>query len=240
MAQPLTIEDFKLSSAICEARYENAYLIYDRTGVVAQAIGRTFTNLNVASAAPQQTAFVADEGAFVVELTQARFTVESPPSKLEVLGRHSKTFFDIVAENLEIKVFTRIGLRTLWRKSYETEQDAKAALAAVDLINLKAGPRFGIDGNITEVVTRWEDKQVGTTLHLRAESSQLEMVLPAHFREDQKSPRIQKKNLALLLDIDYYTVAPVERGQWQPAEWLPDKVRLIRKEADKILQGDRK
>jgi hypothetical protein len=239
MSPVLTIDEFKLLRSVCEIRYANAFLIYDRTGQILRELSDSFTNLNVASPGPNQTLFVSDEGNFGLEVTKSHFIADTPNPKLEHFALHCNTYFDAITKLLEVKVFTRIGLRTVWRKEFKTEEEAQEALSSIDLLNLKPGPRFAVTGSPTEVIVRWQDKEFGILMRLQAGVVELDAELPFDLKEPSES-KIHKKIISLALDVDYYTIAPVERAQWTPAEWIPQKARLIRKELDKILQGDRK
>ena len=90
-----------------------------------------------------------------------------------------------------------------------------------------------------EIAIRWQDSQIGTTLRMHAESTQVKVELPPELQFKSDST-LQKNTIGLLMDIDTYTVAPVERAQWNAAEWVTEKVRLVRRDADRILQGDAK
>ncbi len=239
MSPPPNIDDFRLLRCVCEIRYANAYLIYDRTGEILHSLRDSFTNLNVASPGPNQTLFVADEGSFGLEIAKSHFIADTPNPKLEVFGAQCATYFDVVVDHLEIKVFTRIGLRTVWRKDFNAEEEATAALKSLELLNLKAGPRFGVTDGPTEAFVRWQDKEFGVAMRLLAGTHEVDLQLPLELTEAAES-KIHKKIINFTLDVDYYTVAPVDRDQWAPVEWMPQKIRLVRKELDKILQGDRK
>ncbi len=235
MPIPLTVEDFKLLNITCELRYKNAYLIYDRTGQVIQELRDSFTDISTPAAAPHQTMFSAEEGAFHLEISACRFTSSRPDTSAELFAKHCKTFFDSVTKNLKIDVFTRVGLRFILRKEFKTEDESKAALASMMLVNLKPTQRFNSSDSPTEILFRWEDTQIGALVRLKAETSEIKMAVPPELQETV--PKIDKKVIGLTLDTDYYTVAPVEREQWNAQEWLPQKLRIIRKELNGILQG---
>jgi uncharacterized protein (TIGR04255 family) len=233
----LTVDDFKPSSLTCELRYQNAYLIYDRTGQVLQSLRGTFADVIVSAASPPQTAFVAKEGWFTLEVGACRFTSAHFERNSEAFARYCKAFFDVVADQLEISVFTRIGLRYIARREFGTLDESRATLASMGLVGLKPAKRFNSSESPTEVVFRWEDAQVGAILRLRAETVEIKFAAPADLQDHV--PPVDKQIPGLTLDIDYYTVAPVERVQWNALEWLQTKLRIIRKEADGVLRSGR-
>jgi len=236
MPARLTIDDFKPFSVTCELRYKNAYLIFDCTGQVLEDLRDSFTDINVSNAGPQQTAFVSEEGSFTLQLGACRFTsVRYEDKNAEKFAKQCAAFFDVVANHLQINVFTRIGLRYMARKEFKSLDESKAALASMGLANLKPTKRFNSSDSPTEVLFRWEDAQIGAFLRLRAETVEIKFSAETELLEHV--PKIDKKFHQLTLDIDYYTSAPVERDQWNSVEWLQQKLRIIRKEADVIVQN---
>jgi hypothetical protein len=233
MPIPLSITDFKTTYAVCELRYENAYLIFDRTGQVCREAQASYTHCNVTSAAPNMTIFQADEGAFVLELSQCRFSTNRPDASLEKFAAHCKMFFDSVTIHLDVRVFTRVGFRILFRKDFKDLDEAKASLDSLKLVNLLPEERFGAAPEPHEIFLRWEGAQVGATLRLKAESGKIDVVLPPELEADK--PDIHKSFNGLVLDVDYYTVAPVERSQFDAAAWILRSVRTVRKNLDTIF-----
>lgn len=229
----MSIGDFKLTRAVCEIRYESAYLIFDQTGHVIHSLRSSFKNLEVINPNPMQSTFRAEEGAFGLEVTQSRFTADMPDPTLEKFAGHCKRYFDTVAESLEVRVFLRIGLRVFFRRDFKDLVSSKDALNSLGLANFEPVARFGVEEPPQEILFRWENAEIGAVLRLKAESGAIDIVLPPEL-ESSKS-QLHKDINCVTLDIDYYTVAPAERAQWDPAAWIPQSMRRIKKEADKIL-----
>ena len=235
MPNSLSFDDFKLVSLTCELRHKSTYFIFDRTGRVIEDLRQDLTNITAVAASPPQTTFIADEGTFVFEVGACRFTTIRKETTPEKFAKHCNSFFHAVTKRFEINHFTRIGLRYIGRKEYGTIEEAKSVLAAMALVGLKPTKRFNSSESPTEALFRWEDSQIGATVRLRAETNEIKFTPSAEQRD--YLPILDKKVHSLLLDIDYYTVAAVERDQWNALEWLPQKLRIIRKEADGIIQN---
>jgi hypothetical protein len=229
----LSVDDFRMFSAVCELRYEDAFLLFDRSGRICNDAKERFTDCEIVSAVPNQTILRAKEGNFTVDLKACRFTTTSPDSTLERFAANCKGFFDSVTNNLDLKVFTRIGLRVVLRKEYGDLAEAKAALSSLKLLNIPQAERFGAASEPREMTFRWEGTQIGTMLRLAAETGKIDVVLPPEL-EMEKS-EFHKSIMGLVLDVDYYTVAPVERSQWDAIAWIPRSVRTVKKESDAVL-----
>jgi hypothetical protein len=235
MASSLSFADFQLSRAVCETRYENAYMIYDRTGELIQRCSTLFTDVKVIVAQPDKSAFQADEGSFALELGASRFISEKAASGLEAFSVSCKQYFDLVTDLLQVKVFTRIGLRVIVRKKTKDKDEAKELLKSLKLPTLRSQMRFGASEDPEEVIFRWEGSEIGALVRLRAETTTVDVVLPPELEISES--KIHQSVTGLTLDVDYYTVAPVERSQWDAGAWIPQALRYIKKETNDILQG---
>jgi hypothetical protein len=229
----VSIDDFKLISAVCELRYEEASLLFDRTGQICHEAKSHFTDCEVVSAIPNQTILKTKEGNLVVELKQCRVASTRPDTSLEAFAANCKRFFDSVSNNLMVKAFTRVGLRVVFRKVYPDLEQAKAALNLLKLLNVPEEERFGAASTPREMIFRWEGTQVGAMLRLVAEAGKIDVVFPPEL-EMEKS-EIHKSITGLLLDVDYYTIAPVERSQWDAAAWIPRSLRTIKKQSNAVI-----
>jgi hypothetical protein len=235
MPVPLSISDFKMTLAVCETRYEDAYLLYDHTGQICHELRTHLPGVKVVAPAPSQTTGTFELGFFGLEIGASRLTTNKPDGKLEQFAAACKNFFDSVTRNLDVKVFTRIGLRTMFRKDFKELDEAKAAFTSLRLISLKPAQRFGAATEPHELYLRWEGKDTGVTWRLKAESGKIDVILPPELESEK--PELHKAFNGLVLDVDYYTVAPVDRSQWEPTEWIPNAVRTIRRDTDAILEG---
>ena len=233
MIPPLSFSDFKPALAVCEIRYDNAYLIYDRTGLICDDLKRSFTDFAVINASPNQTVLRSEEGSFGLELNLCRFTTQKPDIQLAAFAAHSERFFDSVLYNLDVKVFTRVGLRLRLRKEFKDLAGAQAALLSLRLVNAPPGERFGASAEPREIMVRWEGEQIGTSLRLSVSDATVDVFLPPEL--EAKQPEIHKSFFMLELDLDYYTVAPVERSQWEASAWIGNSLKKIKKDTDSIL-----
>ena len=229
----LTLSDFEFRQATCEIRYAEAPLIFDRTGEIFHHLGKRFTNLRNELGTPIQTQMTADEGVFNIQMTAARLTASKLDASLEKFASHCKLFFDFLADRLDIAVFTRIGLRLIYIKPYGSSDEPKAALNALKSLGIKVEPRFGVGSEITEWVARWESKELGATLRLKAENGTLDAQFNPDLGLGQTS--VHKEYHHLIADVDYYTLAIVERSQWDPVNWITRTGRNVRKEIDRVL-----
>ena len=121
----------------------------------------------------------------------------------------------------------------MFRKDFQGLDEARSAFTALKLTTLKPIKRFGAAEEPNEIVLRWESEDLGAMWRARADTIKIDAVLPAEL--EMESSELHKTFNALVVDVDYYTVAPVERSQWDPKEWIRHSIRTIRRDTDAVL-----
>ena len=231
---PVLLDDCRLRRVVCELRYENAYLIFDRTGQIIEEVREKFTKVELQEASPAITRVQTAEGYLVLELGQARIVKDFPPLDLALFANACKSFLLMGAERLNIPAFTRVGLRQIFSKKVPEMKDAEKFITEYGLLNVPEAIRFGASDKLNEFVVRWQGSETGATLRLKAEFSRLEVSLPGETEDEDL--KLEREANTLVIDVDYYTVARVNRDQWDPTAWIPQSGRIVRKEVDRFLQ----
>jgi hypothetical protein len=126
-----------------------------------------------------------------------------------------------------------VGLRQVLIRAYDSAKGPEDALNSLQVLKIGTEMRFGTGPNIAELSIRWEDKKLGAIFRIKAQSGNLSAKFPPEL--GMREQAVSKEFHHLILDVDYYTVALVERGQWDPMIWIPQSGRIVRKEADRIL-----
>lgn len=234
----LKVDDFQLVRAVCELRYEEAYLIYDHAGLVFQSLRRKYPTLSVDQSVPNAIQMTSDEATFVLETAQCRVAADRLFTRPESLSALCETFFDVVATLLEINVFSRVGLRTIFVKHAKDIDSSVTELNSLKLSEIAGREiRFGASNQIKELMLKWEGTELGATFQLKAETAKIVRgKLPPEIEPSQSDTKpLTKEAHYLKLDVDYFTLAPVERSQWNASSWIPQATRNVKKESDKIL-----
>jgi len=233
MNMPSSLSDFSLISVVCEVRYSNAYLLFDKTGEVLKILRENLTNFEIGQASPQQTSFKSDEGTFGLEIAASRIRQDHPDSKLDNFSRASDGFFLVVLEQLQISLLTRIGMRTQWKLDCESVAEANEILTAIKLFASGRSDPFDIGGSASEFSVRWQSGELGVWFSAKSIDADMSAELPAEFGADRNR---KTKIRGLLLDVDYYTVAPVDSGQWKASEWITASFRRIKKNLERLIE----
>jgi hypothetical protein len=229
----MSLSDLQFRQATCEVRFPDAFLIFDRTGQIFRYLKENLTHLRTESAAPAQSQVVSDEGTVVLNLGSLSFMTFTPETSLEKFAAHCKLIFDYATDRLEVRMYTRIGLRLVFIKSYKTIDEARAALNAIPIARASAGQRFKLGPEVSEWLARWESKDLGATVRLKAETGKVDAALHPELGFDSLS--IHREYNHLIVDADYYTVSLVAKEQWDAQKWITISGRMIRKELEEVL-----
>lgn len=229
-----SLSDFQLRRVVCEVRYEDAFLLFDRTGAIFHSLKQSFTNLKVTNATPTSSTFESKEGTIVVEIGQSRL-VSDRVTDFEKFGEACRKFFSDITSHLEITSFTRVGLRLVYFLPLPLELPASSAVGQLKLLALSTEKeRFKASATPTEVLMRWQGQSTGTMIRLAGEMGVLDIELPPEVETEKRA--VRKDVNSVILDVDHYTVAPVLVGQWNPLFWIPSAAHLIKKECNNIFE----
>jgi len=230
----LSLSDFQVDRQIFEARFPQNFLFWDRAGELWTSASRRLHDLNLVVVDPNHTQFEAGNFFFAIEVGAVRVTSkdDEPFSEFEKLAR---SFFEIVVEGLEIELFDRLGFRTIWIKQYQSTTEATNAFRDLGLLSEPAGESFGIKTPpiALDVKVTWEDERTGTTIGCRVEKRKVDPKIPWEFRS-----RIQatsSERCFLVLDVDYYTTAKLQRDQVDAGEWVGSSFRFVKKAVGKEI-----
>ena len=230
----LSHSDFSLAHSVCEARYDMAFLIFDRTGAICQESQQRYPDLKLIQASPSVTSFISEPHTFSVEQTMSRAICAESRHDPKLFGEATSSFFEIVMRHLEIRILKRIGLRQIYFKTFAGAREAGDLITKLKLEQGSADNNFGISSAAKEAVLRWESAENGVMLHLVSIPGNA--VLPVvDIRQIEKGFDDIYKS-ALIFDVDFYTLAPVLRSQWNAGEWIANSSHVIKKGIRSFIQ----
>jgi len=182
----------------------------------------------VLSVEPSKTSFQRGKTAFVVELKTARINAVDPEkSSMDELPKVARDFFRLTTQHLEISLCDRLGLRLVYFKEFKDREQAASAFHAMGLVVVPDGKRFEVDQPPInqQYVLRWESEKKGAVVQCRAETRKIDWDPPIESVRFWNP--VHREQNGIVVDIDYYTVAPVEVGQLDMGEWSKHALHVI-------------
>ena len=231
------LAEMRLARATCEIRYPPAFLLWDRTGSVAQTLQSTpqFEAMRVPSAAPNQTIFEIESASCNLEITAARCQTNEADAKLEGFSEVCSVFMSTACRQLEVRELARVGLRTIHYAAYRSEREMLDAMLALGF-ERRLGAAFRDGNDVIEVSFRWQGPESGTTMRLVVSSGTVgwRVVLPV---EEQDRSRHEVTMNHLVVDTDFFVNGPAKVSQWDSATWIEDALRQTRLRVGSVLGG---
>jgi hypothetical protein len=235
----MDLSSFQLYSITFEVRYDPGFLLYDKAGLFWHALRQAHPTLKLTQVAPAKVVGNIDDQ-YQVSLELERFAADTfnplTPTKIESYLGLCGTWLSRATDMLELTLFSRIGLRLIYRKSYSNIGDASKELLALELLKIPTGKHFGIEGQPVGPVysIRWEDGKLGMQVNLRTQQRKLAVEPPLGERAFE---RIDKEFFDFDFDLDYYTMVSVAVGQFSAKDWIQQAMRVIRRDSGVFLGG---
>jgi hypothetical protein len=233
----LLFSSFRRTQAICEIRYEGAYLLWDKAGVLWTAIGRNFKTFKRSNISPNEQGFFGDDRfTMAVSLERASITDNQPHGTID---KTIETFADFVGKTLEIlelDVLTRVGNRYLYSIECKSMEDARQkargaiphAVPKKSLFSIEPNfltPTFKIDG---------DDGELAFVAQLYPREQKLELSPPPEATAIGVE-KTDKTVYQVMLDIDFSTKKPIPKERFDAKTWLQGWNKTITREADAFL-----
>ena len=238
MSEALKFDDLSLSKAAFEVRYDNAFLLWDRSGSIWTQIILKQPELRVARAEPSKVVFASRgerELQLTLELGRLGVIAINPDKKLSAFTELVTRFTEITTQTLQVQAYTRVGLRVSFFKEYVDREAAAEALLGTRMIQVPAGQHFGLSTPILEpeVSIRKEDGKNGFSLRLKAEAVKFEFEPNFGLSEFAKPQSLEKHRVHL--DVDCYLQAPVAPSKFYVSDWVDQTLHVIKRDGRKVF-----
>jgi len=232
----MQLSDLTLRQAVIEVRHDPAYLLWDRAGQLWSTVNSHYDSLRMITADPNQTVFRLGENTeFAARLEGASLNAILPKRTLLEFADHAKFFFPAHSNILEIEEYSRVGLRLVFSKEYQTYRDASDALLEGGVLRHAENDHFGLSGKPLrpEWALRWED--AGSGVHIRANVDEKKYDFQAPLEWEGPKPE-KKPRIKLTYDVDWYKVSPTLVTQMSFPDWIEQCLHLTNRESDHFLE----
>jgi hypothetical protein len=218
-----------MEKCVVEVKYDPAFSLWDRSGLIWQHALRKWPNLQNTAASPAETVFTLDRKfELKVELGQAHVIGVQPDRSLTSFAELTSEFMGLVSRSLEIQNYSRVGFRLIYFKEYPGKAEASEAMLSAGLLNIPPAPNFGVNGAplFPEFTCRWEATGEGVTVRLKTEGKTFDFSPPIGTTELEP---MHKDYFGVSFDIDYYTIGIVSISQLNITEWIPQLLHRVRR-----------
>jgi hypothetical protein len=190
----------------------------------------------VEQAAPAQVRITIDEKTQAITgVDRSFFTVTNPKTDLRELQGVAEVLFPPLLRYLNIANLTRVGLRVIYGKRFDTRKEAADFVADHSPIPRLKGKHLNIDGVIfePEIYFQYEAEALGFSVRLKAQQSKINLTVPVEFEDILKEKKTERSFVTL--DVDYYAHGITPIASFDASALIQGWLHLIRRDIGKVL-----
>lgn len=229
----MEISDFKIRQVVFEIRYDDAYILWDRAGSIAEEITKLWPGAKITEGAPNKQSLKSDDATIVTGIRSSHVAVVGPNSILQFAAQIEETV-NVWVRSLNLTKFSRVGTRIMYARAYDSIESASKAIVNLGLVRTPAAPIFNHKNELhqTDIRLLWQDDVSQTQVIIKPEHYDLEIPgLP-----DNPAEKQTKTADVMLLDIDRATRGTVELSKFRVSDWLEGVRHLVSRDANRILR----
>jgi hypothetical protein len=236
----IVFDALALYQASFEVRFPEALLLWDHAGAIWTQVVRNRPDLKLKHAEPNKVIFAAvgeQETQLTIELTRLVVSTIRPDKKLEDFATLVDEFTGSAVRYLELADFTRVGLRLSFIKEYDKPEIATSALFGTGLVSMPEGAQFGVSSPplAAEYYVRRDDGTNGYNFRLKTETVKVDFQPEFGLAAYLKAKTVEKERI--LLDVDCYVAGSVPVERLLLADWIAQRLHVIRRDSRKFVGG---
>jgi hypothetical protein len=237
MPTDFDLSELMLNQATMEIRYDNAYILWDRTGLIWSEVSSKLPKLKMNDVNPNLTKFLLDDRfELAVSLDRSHCIDKRASSSLSEFSETSENFLNVVIKCLEVSKFSRLGFRLTYIKEFPDKASAAEYLISKKVITVPSGKHFGINGKILlpRYSLMWEGESTAARIILEVRSQRIDLETDIE-AEEIKPVHLERHQF--VYDIDYFTLQPTSKGQLNIKEWISQAYHLVRRDSRFFFGG---
>ena len=227
------LDESEIESITVEARYDPAFLLWDRSGEIWSEVHSQFPELGVQIAGPSQVVFESLATRAIVELEAFRVSCRGADAE-KLVGEISQTLLEACSERLGLAVFKRVGLREIRTCTISDHTESLSTFSS--LLTAAYTGNLLADSKATALSCglRQESETSGLSASVRTEDRETKLTVPWEVKNNV--PTSLPKRQLLVFDSDYYTIGTTRREALNLEDWANQSLRIIRRYWKKALQ----
>ncbi len=229
------LDDFKLISLTLQIQHPRCFDVWDNAGSIAMGMLKIWPELELAEGTPNQQVLRAP-GVQV----QTGFSVSSVfLSKIAAIdsgnvGRLTEAYKNW-RSGLKFERLARASSLLRYGKTFDSIEDANAALRKLDLVRWPSGKIFDQpeDGahNVPEITFKFEDSKSFSFLSFKTEKLKYGYKLDPPFEKEDVSSEINR----LVVEFDRGLLGSIDANRFIIDEWFKGLQHVFRRDIERII-----
>jgi hypothetical protein len=221
------LEDLPLETYTFELRFDHAFLLWDKAGLVWSEMIAFNHSLKLQGVQPNVQTFETDSLRLSLDLQALRVSARGEDAIEEVTGTAEK-LLAVASETINLDSFKRAGFRTIRTKEFDS------AAEALEFGGFTQDDNKGVLGEKSRKVgffnsVRYETDKNGLLSTLKVEEREVGFTAPWESRTRIKlDPTV--KLWILQADADYYTIGNIARESFDVETWIRQASKTTRRE----------
>ena len=216
------VSKMQLEQMIFEVRFEHAFLYWDNSGKIFNDILKGWPSASVETVTLEGAKVIVkikeEDLTLTFSPTQINFN-QSYPDGIKAMGEFADYALSVIARQLGVNIFSRIGNRFIYMYKVDDVQASIALLEKTGFFSIPEDKFKKIGTSLKNPVVKFtaeKDNDVGYTFNMAHVSRKLEIKVPKPIKYDASAFITD----GLLVDIDFHTLKPVEGGNIRVHELL--------------------
>jgi len=234
----MILDTFKLDSATFQITYNDAYLIWDRAGEIAEQVCKIWPDLKFDDARPEKQTFKGKDVTIITGLNSSIITLTGPNSLSQGNIRLIKDTFEVWSQKLNLLELSRVSTLATYKKKFPTIKDANADLLALKMARWPNEKIFDqpmdADLNSVELFYRFQDEESFSTLRLKTEGTEYVVKLDSSYVDE---PEIRRSKNVIVIAFDRGILGSVNAEKFRVDDWIKGFQHVLRRDIEKLTKA---
>jgi hypothetical protein len=204
--------DLVLEQLVLELRYENGYLYWDNSGKIWREILSKWPFAKADTINVKDAKIVIPEKEISLIFSSERIVLtQNYAAGVTDMGEFGDSAVSTIRELLDISVFTRIGNRFIYMLKLPDEKESLDLILRTGFFAIPQGKVSNVGDSVKSPAVRFQiikGDDMGYGIRLEHTNRTLNIQLPKPIKVD----RTKFITSGLMVDIDFYTLKPIECG----------------------------
>lgn len=209
-----------LEQLVLELRYENGYLYWDNSGKIWRSILSGWSSAKPDTINVKEAKIVIPEKEITLAFSPERIILtQKYPDGITDIGEFGDFAVKTIIDLIDISVFTRVGNRFIYMLKLESDDECLRLLQRTGFFNVPSDKISHIGDTVKSPHIRFhiiKKGEIGYGINLEYQSRSVNLQLPKPIKYDASKLILS----GLLIDVDFYTLKPIESGNVKSHELI--------------------
>lgn len=231
----MILDQFKLHSLVFQVVYDDAYELWDAAGAVSRELSKIWGELKVSDAKPQQQVLSGKDVVINTSLQSGIVKLMRERAQSSGATNLLAATYRVWREVLSLKLLTRVSARHIYRKEFDSIDQANAYIRGLDLVRWPSSDVFNLSPSAErsgpDVTFRFQDDKAFSVVRMKADRISAEVELDPEFFERS----VKSESIHVLIDFDRGVTGKMEAEKLNIEEWFKGYRHVLRRDIQAVV-----